>query len=237
MDVVQFREPVSAWSHFIWMILAIPGTVLLCWRSRHDPFKQLSMFVYGLSLISCFAGSVLYHGVHDPRMIDFFAIVDFIGIYLLVGGSYTPPAFNLMEGLWKWGVLATVWLLVAAGVGVNLLVGEMAPWLYTSLYLALGWGALLSYFEIARSVGHRKMSPLLIGGIVYSTGAMINRWWYPSSLAHDIMHLFIMLGSLIHYWFILAVIVPYDRKTSVIFRLAASRCSGRMAVSSPEMKT
>ena len=68
MDVLNLREPVSAWSHCVGLLLALPGTLLLWRRSGGDPDKRLSLLVYGLSLAFCYAASTLYHGVRLPAV-------------------------------------------------------------------------------------------------------------------------------------------------------------------------
>src|SRR5207237_7923187 len=142
------REPVSAWTHLLWLILAVPGTWLLWRRSRGNRPKQLSLLIFGLSLIACFGGSTLYHGIHaSEERVRFFEELDCTGIYLLIAGTYTPIAFNLLLGRWKWSVLLAVWLLAGCGSGLRIAFYGIPPWLYTSLYMILGWGSVLCYFE------------------------------------------------------------------------------------------
>src|SRR5207245_1353344 len=180
MDWPSFREPVSAWTHLLWLLLAVPGTWLLWRRSREDRPKQISLLVFGLSLGICFAGSSLYHGlqVSDER-IRLLEVLDFAGIYLLIAGTYTPVVFTLLLGRWKWTVLLTVWSLSALGSGLRIIYYDIPPWLYTSLYLAMGWGAVFCYAEIARQLSHRVLAPILVGGLLYSVGAVLNLVHWP----------------------------------------------------------
>ena len=217
MDWPSFREPVSAWTHLLWLLLAVPGTWLLWRRSREDRPKQISLLVFGLSLGICFAGSSLYHGlqVSDER-IRLLEVLDFAGIYLLIAGTYTPVVFTLLLGRWKWTVLLTVWSLSALGSGLRIIYYDIPPWLYTSLYLAMGWGAVFCYAEIARQLSHRVLAPILVGGLLYSVGAVLNlvHWpvlWPQVVEAHEVFHLFAMAGSLVHYCFMLQVVVPFER--------------------------
>src|SRR3954453_4460674 len=110
MAVLDFREPVSAWTHAAGLILAVVGTLVLWRRSGGDPGKRLSLLVYGLSLILCYAASTLYHGVRlPPEEVAWFARLDSVGIFALIAGSYTPLAWCLMRGPWRWGTLSAVW--------------------------------------------------------------------------------------------------------------------------------
>src|SRR4051812_43336873 len=104
MGFFDFHEPVSAWTHGAWLLLSLPATLLLWRESRGDRPKQVSLLVYGLSLACCFAGSLLYHGVTLSEPLDrLFLTLDYIGIFLLIAGTYTPIAFTVLQGRWKWG--------------------------------------------------------------------------------------------------------------------------------------
>lgn len=217
MDFLAFREPVSAWTHCAWMILAIPATVLLCWKTRGNVGRQVGLFVFGLTLILCYGGSTLFHAVHDEARIRVFHTLDHVGIYLLIAGSYTPAALTVLRGRWRWGILGMAWGFAAVGITMRLLSNHIPGVLSTGLYLVMGWGAVLCYFEMARMLSHRAMLPILLGGILYSIGALINLADRPIFLpgvfgAHELFHVFVMAGSLSHFYFMLRFVVPYKRR-------------------------
>src|SRR4051812_2745024 len=98
MDAWIFREPASAWTHFVGFLLSLLGTVILLRRSG-DPGKRISLLVYGFCLVTCYAASTLYHGVRLPAdRLAVFIRLDSVGIFALIAGSYTPLAWNLMRG-------------------------------------------------------------------------------------------------------------------------------------------
>lgn len=214
MDPFFFREPVSAGTHCSWLLLSVPGTVLLCLRSRGNPGKQLSMLIFGLSLAICYAGSTLFHGVRLPaEQIAVFNLIDYIGIYILIAGSYTPLAWNMLHGRWRSWTLGLVWTTAASGAALQVACGMLPEWLATLTYLVMGWGAILCYFEIARRHSHRRLRLILIGGAFYTVGAVINHLQWPNPWPgvfgrHEIFHLFVMAGSLSHFWFMLTVVAP-----------------------------
>src|SRR5205085_7674312 len=126
--------PVNAWTHGAWMLLSIPATLVLWRQSRGDHPKQWSLLAYGLGLFCCFAGSTFYHGVRlPPRYVDMFETLDHVGIFLLIAGTYTPAAFTLLRGWWKWGSLTAAWLLAAVGIGLRLCASDLNPFLSTGL--------------------------------------------------------------------------------------------------------
>jgi hemolysin III len=217
MDCFSFREPASAWTHCIGMLLAIAGTALLWRRASGDLAKQLSLLVYGLSLIACYAASTLHHGlrVADARVAELNRL-DRAGIFLLIAGTYTPLAWNLMRGRWRRWTLSVAWL-VAIGASLQLVRGGVFPPLVsTGLYLAMGWGSLICDSEFAKAVSRRAMLPLIIGGVSYSVGAVLEMLHWPALWpgyfgTHDLFHLFVMGGSLAHYLLMLLVVVPSRR--------------------------
>ena len=106
-----------------------------------------------------------------------------------------------------WGVAATATVLIASG-------RHFSPVLATGLYLGMGWGAVVCYYEVAQVVSHRAMLPIIIGGLSYSVGAVFNLMHWPVIYAgvfgaHELFHLFVLAGSLAHYLFILKVVVPH----------------------------
>ncbi len=215
MDFLNLREPVSTWSHCAGLLLALPGTLILWRRSAGDAAKRLSLLIYGLSLAFCYLASTLYHGVQLPAArITAFARLDGVGIFALIAGSYTPAAWCLLRGRWRQWTLVIVWG-VALSATVVIASGRHFPLVFaTSLYLGMGWGAVICYSEIARVVSHRALLPIVGGGLSYSVGAVLNLLHWPVLVpgifgAHELFHLFVLAGSLAHYRFILKVVVPF----------------------------
>jgi hemolysin III len=215
MTYLHFREPFNAWSHALWLLLSIPATLVLLRRSGGDRGKRYTLLIFGLSLTACYLGSMLYHGVRLGREeIDLFDRLDHIGIHLLIAGSYTPMAWNLLRGNWRWGTLTAVWATTIAGCAMQLGKVRLPMPLQTCEYLALGWGALLCYFQIARVVPHRAMRWLLAGGLFYSVGALLNMLHWPVLWPgvfgpHEVFHLWVMAGSSAHFMFMLTAVVPF----------------------------
>jgi hemolysin III len=233
MDLFDPREPVNTWSHGLWLAFALPGIFLLWRRGRGDRGKQWSFLVYGLGLVGCSAASTLYHGVRaaDDR-IRMFALIDYMGIYTLIAGSYTAIVWNVLSGSWRRGILMVVWLWAVAGSAHRLLFDTSPVWVSTAMYLAMGWGAVLCYFEVARRVSHRNLLPIVVGGVLYSLGAVINLLhqpvlWPGVFQAHELFHIFVVAGSLAHYWFMLTVIAPYVGDSEVTSPVLADRGSAR----------
>jgi hemolysin III len=217
MGLLELREPFSALSHFAGALLALPGTLLLWRRTAAEPSKRLSVLVYGFSLIFCYSASALFHGVQDPAARLAYARLDSVGIFTLIAGSYTPLAWCLMRGQARNLTLAVVWTITAAATIVIATGRHVSPLLSTSIYLGMGWGILFCYYEIVKMVSHRALLPVVVGGLSYSVGAVLNLLLWPALWPgifgpHELFHLFVLIGSLAHYLFVLNVVVPFVRE-------------------------
>jgi hemolysin III len=148
---MDFRDPVSAWTHLIWMILALPATVVLWRRSRGDRGKQITMAIFGIGLVTCFGSSALFHAVRQPdgQLLPFITL-DYIGIYILIVASCTPIVFTLIRGRWKWAILATIWMAALTGSASRLFHVPLPRVLSTGLYLMMGWGMVSCLPILAR---------------------------------------------------------------------------------------
>jgi hemolysin III len=216
MDFLSFREPVNAWTHCIWLLLSLPVTLLLWRLGRGNRLKQIGLLTFGISLTLCFAGSTLYHGIClSPEQLDWFARLDFMGVYLLIAGTGTPLVLVVLRGRWRWGVLGTAWLLAAVGIVLRLIGVEMSRGVSTGIYLAMGWALFVGCCQMARILPFRAIVPGLLGGMFYTVGAVLNHlnWpvlWPGFFSAHELWHLFVMAGSASHCWLMLQVVVPYE---------------------------
>lgn len=222
MTLFDPREPVSAVSHGVGLLLAVPAVLVLWRRTRDERDKQLSLLVYGLSMAGCYAASMLFHAVRgSDAVIEAFNTVDYIGVYVFIAGSYTTVAWNILRGSWRRYTLTAVWTWALAGAAMKLGACRLSPAFSTAFFLAMGWGLSFTYFELAKSVAHRDLRPILTGGLVYSLGAAIKvmNWpevWPGVVGAHEVFHLFVLAGSLIHYRFVVAVVIPYSAPAEVL---------------------
>jgi len=220
---LELREPASAWSHGIGMVLALAllGHFHRLWRdpfgsrpSRYEQGKRLALCLFGLSLVVCYGSSALYHGAWaGAEAVPVLRKLDHMGIYVLIAGTYTPVAWALFRGVWRRWTLATVWGMAASCsllVGIR---GVLPAWLSTTMYLAMGWGVLFCYRELARGLSHLSLLPLPLGGVFYSVGALINLAGWPVVApgvfgSHEVFHLFVIAGSACHVAFMFRVVVP-----------------------------
>ena len=210
--LLPLREPFSTISHLVWLLMAFPATVWLARLASGDDRKRVGVLIYGLTLGFCMAASTLYHAcAGPPAWIARFTLLDYVGIYLLIAGTYTPIACSSLHERRAARGLIWVWSYAAVGVGLNLTVGEMPLLVSTVLYIGMGWSAALGGLDMARQFGADRFGWLVLGGVLYSLGATINvlGWpvvfpsWFP---AHGLFHVLVMLASLAHFVFLTRIL-------------------------------
>ncbi len=223
--LTMIREPFSALSHGFGAVLAILGTTFLLTHSGRKPGSGLSCLVYGFCLTFCLASSAAWHTAIIPQSgVDRLLVLDHIGIFLLIAGTYTPIARNVLEGKWQLWTLVGVWTFAALGVASHVISDHPPLMLGTILYLAMGWGSLLCYPEIARRSPRGSHWWILIGGILYSLGATFNvlRWpnpWPTVVGYHGQFHVFVLAAAATHFVYIAKTARPFrPMEPSNIFR-------------------
>ena len=216
MSFLNFREPVNAWTHGVWLLVSLPVTLLLWRLCRGNRLKQVGLLVFGISLAFCYAASMLYHGVCLPaERLDWFARLDFIGVYLLIAGTFTPVVLVVLRGRWRSGILGIAWLLAAVGIVLRLAGVEMSRAVSTSIYVGMGWVLFVGCGKMACILPFRALYPAVLGGFFYTVGAVLNHLRWPVLCpdvfsAHELWHLLVMAGSASHCWLMLQVVVPFE---------------------------
>lgn len=215
MDFANLREPVSAWTHALGLILALPATWYLWRQSRGtSPARRLGLVVFGLSLAFCYMASMLFHGVRPAGGgIGAYDRLDRVGIFVLIAGTYTPLAGVLLRGRWRAVILTTVWAITLVASALLAAGGPLSRAWMTGLYLGMGWGVVACYAELRRAASGRALAPLILGGAFYSIGAAYNIVRYPALWPafgpHEVFHLFVLAGSLCHFVFVARVALPH----------------------------
>lgn len=221
LSALGLREPVAALSHLA-AALAAPFAASVLWRrSRDDRAKQISMLVYGCSLVILFLASAAYHGVAaGPGPLDVLRRIDHSAIFLLIAGTFTPSCFNGARGLWRAGPLGVVWGIALLGVAVKWLRVELSDEASAGLYMGLGLVALLGYVKPAAVISARAVAWTTLGGAIYCAGAVIDivgwPWGVPGVFGpHEVFHVAVVLASALCYAVLLRYVVPAQRPRAV----------------------
>jgi hemolysin III len=220
LSMVTLPKPLlRGWSHAVAAVVAVAGLVSLVVITRHDPAKLVSMAVYGTGLVLLFAVSATYHIFNwPPRVKDWLRRADHATIFVFIAATYTPLVFNVLDGWWRLGVLITIWICALAGV-----VGA-APFLripraaLASLYLAMGWIAVVALVPLSAALGWAAALLMALGGLQYSLGAAAYafrrpRLWPRVFGYHEVFHLAVITASITFYVIVVYYAVPYHRNS------------------------
>ena len=212
--LLDMKEPVNTWTHFVTFIAAIVGLVYLIILTRGNASKVVTMTVYGVSAILLYGASSLYHWIRTvPRKELILRRLDHIAIYLLIAGSYTPVFFYGLEGAWKWAMLVTVWVLAVAGMALKVWFIHAPRFITSAFYVMLGWIALVPFLQLINNLPVGAVVLMMAGGAAYTLGAVIyaTKWFdfLPNRFGfHEVFHLFVVAGTVIHFVMMVLYIVP-----------------------------
>ncbi len=211
----KLRDPVSGLTHLGAAIAAAVGLVVLLYLGRGNTLKEVSLLVYGISLILMFLASALYHMIKSrPEVIQRLRKFDHSAIYLLIAGTYTPICLHFFSGFWRWGLLGIIWGMALAGIGVKLFVIKAPRWVTAGIYLLMGWLAISAIREMLQSMPVSALVWLLVGGLFFTVGAVVYitkkpDFWPGIFGFHEVWHIFVILGCLSHFILVAAFIAPY----------------------------
>jgi len=150
-------RPWSAITHGIGAALAILGTVLLLVKAvitGADAWKLVSFSIYGASMIGLYTASTLYHSVHTTAAKRIaLRKYDHASIYFLIAGTYTPVCLTALRGPWGWSMFGIIWVLAIAGLVMTLAWINCPRWLTSTIYIAMGWLALVAIYPLYLTLG------------------------------------------------------------------------------------
>ncbi len=203
----KFEEQLNAISHAIGALLGIVALVLLIIFDTHKTdWSLFSVIVYSISIIILFTASTLYHAVKGERRKHYFRIIDHIGIYLLIAGTYTPVLLITLEHSLGWTLFWTVWGIAGFGVILKLFFTGRFGVFSTLLYLVMGWLVVFDFSTLSSLVDPNAILLLMAGGLAYTAGIIfyaIERIPYN----HVIWHLFVLAGAICHFFMILFYVI------------------------------
>jgi hemolysin III len=206
---MYYGEKFNAVSHLLGAILALAGTVVLVVMAAlsGDPWKVVGVSIYGASLVLMYSSSTLYHSVRGRRAKDFLRKMDHQSIYLLIAGSYTPFCLVTLRGPWGWSLLGVVWGLAVAGSLQDLRPRNDARILSVVIYLLMGWAAVVALVPMVNALGRAGFAWVAVGGLFYTVGIVFYALDARLKHAHGIWHLFVLAGSVAHFFAILIYVV------------------------------
>jgi hemolysin III len=201
-------EKFNAWTHLVGAVLALAGSVVLIVLAAQagDPWKVVSVSIYGVTLVLLYSFSALYHSLRG-RIKNILRKLDHHSIYLLIAGSYTPFCLVTLRGPWGWSLLGVVWGLAALGSLLELRPQSGARTLSVVVYVVMGWVALAALVPLLQALGPAGFAWVVAGGLFYTVGIVFYVLDTRLTHGHGIWHLFVIAGSAAHYVAILRYVL------------------------------
>ncbi len=205
---MYFGEKFNAWTHLVGAVLALVGAVVLIVLAalQGDPWKIVSVSIYGATLVLLYTFSTLYHSLRG-RAKDVLRELDHHSIYLLIAGTYTPFCLVTLRGPWGWSLFGAVWGLALLGSLQEFWLKDGARIVSVVIYVLMGWAALAALFPLMDALGKDGFAWVAAGGVLYTIGIVFYVLDERMTHAHGIWHLFVLAGSAAHYVAILRYVV------------------------------
>jgi len=202
------EEIANSVTHGIGAALAVAGltSLVLLAVIYGDAWRVVSFTIYGSSLIILYLGSTLYHSLQHPRAKRVFRTLDHTSIYVLIAGTYTPFLLIGARGTSSWTMLAIVWTMALAGIIWKIFFLGRLEVLATIMYVFMGWMGVFAFRQILSNLPPLGVTLLFAGGIVYTVGVIFYAW-EKLPYNHAIWHLFVLGGSICHF-FAIATLIP-----------------------------
>ena len=214
----RIKDPGSAITHFIGMVMAAIASVPLLIKAAHQPDSVyiIAMSVYAASLILLYAASTTYHTFDiSERVNKLLKKIDHMMISILIAGSYTPVCLIALKGQLGIILLSIVWGIAIAGILIKAFWIFCPKWVSSVLYIGMGWTCVLAFTQLLSNLAPAAFGWLLAGGIIYTIGGVIYALKLPlfnsrhqNFGSHEIFHLFVMAGSACHFIVMYGYLLP-----------------------------
>lgn len=203
------EEIANSITHGLGVVLAIGGlVVLLVFAALYgDVWHIVSCSIFGAALVFLYLASTLYHAIQRPDLKPILRIFDHSAILVLIAGTYTPITLVSLRGPWGWTLFGLIWGLAA--VGILLETTRLRRYRNTmiGLYVIMGWAVVVAVKPMMANFESGGLWLLAAGGIAY-TGGITFYLWHRLPFNHAIWHLFVLAGSILHYFAILLYVIP-----------------------------
>lgn len=212
------KDPGSAITHFIGMLMAIFAAIPLLIKAAHEPSRiyVISLAIYAVSLILLYAASTTYHTFDLTEKVNtILKKIDHMMIFVLIAGSYTPICLLVLNQPTGYIMLGLVWGIAVIGILIKAFWVFCPKWVSSVLYIGMGWTCVLAFTQILNNMSRPAFFWLLAGGIIYTIGGIIYALKVPifdskhqNFGSHEIFHLFVMGGSACHFVLMYAFLLP-----------------------------
>ncbi|MGZ7440571.1 PAQR family membrane homeostasis protein TrhA [Paenibacillus sp. TH7-28] len=204
------EEIANAVTHGIGALLSVAALVLLIVFSsiKGTAWHVVSFTIYGASMLLLYLCSTLVHSFKAGKAKDLFEFLDHSSIYIFIAGTYTPFLLVVLRGPLGWSLFGTVWGIALLGVVFKAFFVKRFLFLSTVFYVIMGWLIVIAWGPLTAAVPSQGIVLLVTGGVLYTLGTVFYVWrGFPYH--HAIWHLFVLGGSVTHFFAILLYLLPH----------------------------
>ncbi len=199
-DYTRGEEVFNMVSHIVGGAFGVVALLLTVLKSAFlaDTWAVVGCAIYGASLIALYTMSSIYHGLIPENAKKVMQILDHCTIYFLIGGTYTPIvlcAIRKISPAWCWTVFGIVWGVAIVGIVFSAIDHKKFSKLSMACYIGMGWCIVIAGKVTLQAVPLRGLLWLLIGGILYTIGAVIYAIGKKRRYMHSVFHIFCLLGT------------------------------------------
>lgn len=201
------EELFNSITHFFGFLLSLIGFVYLMILSIEtaNSWYIISSSIYGATLVLLYAASTYYHSCQTLNQKRILQIVDHACIYLLIAGSYTPFTLGPLREFGGWNLMTVEWTIAILGIIFKIVAGDKFKVVSLLAYLAMGWLVVFSFEALLLQTPTEAIIWLILGGLSYTLGTVFYVW-DDLPYNHGIWHLFVLFGSISHYFCILQLL-------------------------------
>ena len=195
------EEIANAVSHMVGATLALISAVVLIMHGikTKSPIVITSFAIFGAGLVIMYTVSSIYHALHNNKAKQVFQILDHSAIYILIAASYTPFLLLVVKSKAGYNIFFIQWLICIFGIAFKSLCVEKYVLFSTLLYIVMGWMIMFVWGDLIANISQQSLILLFIGGILYTLGTIFYMWnWF--KYHHFIWHIFVLLGSVAHFF-------------------------------------
>lgn len=203
------EEVANAVTHGIGAALSVAALVILIVFSsmKGTAWHVVSFTIYGITMLLLYTSSTLVHAWKDGKVKDLFEIFDHSSIYLFIAGSYTPLLFIAVRGTLGWTLFGIIWGVALFGVIFKAFFTKKFLFMSTIFYIAMGWLIVIAWQPLMAAIPTGGIVLLVAGGLMYTLGTLFYMWrGFPYH--HAIWHLFVLAGSILHFFMVLLYLTP-----------------------------
>lgn len=206
--MLGFYQPISSWTHLLGALLTLCTGAILIRKGWGNRIRVIALVVFMIGIVLMFSMSSIYHALEPGIGRQIFRKLDYAAIFVMIAGTATPIHLIIFRGWWRWGMIISLWIIAIIGLLLTIILIDQIPeWVSLMVFMLMGAAALASIVKAGKMLGIKEITYAILGSCFYVIGALFDFLHWPEIVpglfgAHEIFHVFVMLGAASHWMFI-----------------------------------